>query len=133
MSAETWLWLGLAAAVPAIAILTSMALRAAFRSSGLPPAKPGSWFGSYHRDWSAAHPGAFERGESRAGSFYAGDKWGSSTLDWDREWFHRNGMGMPRNSFKVDGRAKPNEIRIGTLGPGESVSIPLTFTKGDQS
>jgi hypothetical protein len=91
-----------------------------------PPATPGTWFASYHAAWSAAHPGAWARGESCCGHFLKGDVWGSPTLDWDREWFRRNGMGMPRKTVVIDGRKEPGVIRIAeTLGPGESVSIPL--------
>lgn len=102
----------------------------------LSSATPGTWFLSYHTAWTNAHPGAFERGDAKSGGFYLGrgsrageDVWGSSTLEWDREWFRANGMGMPRHTTHVDppGPCKPNEFRIGTLGPGESVSIPITF------
>lgn len=96
----------------------------------LKPAEPGRWFGGYHAAWSAAHPGAWERGEEQSGGFrlgrHGGEVWCSSTLDWDREWFNRNGMGMPSHAKYVAPKPPgPNEFRIGTLGPGESVSFPI--------
>lgn len=100
--------------------------------AALPPAKPGKWFMSYHAAWTAAHPGAWERGEEQGGGFYKGDVWGSSTLDWDREWFRSRGMGMPRRTIHVTPKPPgPNEFRIGTLGPGESVSFPIRI-EGDK-
>lgn len=125
----------LAIAVIALTISLTGASILISRSGGikqltLPPAKPGRWYGGYHAAWTAAHPGAWERGEAQSGGFFAGDVWGSSTLDWDREWFERNGMSLPRKHKYVSGKAAPNSIRIGTLGPGESVQFPIHWQKG---
>lgn len=138
MSATQWVALGaLALAVSAVAL--AVALWPTKRAFGARPAEPGPWFGSYHTAWTRAHPRAFERGTLRSGNFCLGrgeragaDVWCSSTLDWDREWFRANGMGMPRHTKHVDGDGppKPNEFRIGTLGPGESVAIPIVVEGG---
>lgn len=94
------------------------------RSAG-PPAKPGPWFGKYHADWDRDHPGMWMKGEAQSGSFYAGDAWASSTLDWDRDWFEAQGMSMPRNCvYRLDPIGH-GELRIGSLGPGESVAFQV--------
>ena len=54
-------------------------------------AKPGPWYGQYYQDWNDRHPGAWVRGELVPGGFYSGNLWGSSTLNWDAEWFRRQG------------------------------------------
>lgn len=92
------------------------------RPSG-PPAKPGRWYGSYNTDWHAAHPGMWQKGEAQSGSFYAGGVWAGSTLDWDREWFAAHGMSMPRKcAYRLDA---VQGVRVGSLGPGESVVIQV--------
>lgn len=101
-------------------------------SRSAPYARPGSWYGSYNDAWHSAHPGAWQRGELQSGGFFKGDVWGSSTLDWDRDWFARNGMRMPNNAKHVEPDRNPNIIRIGNLGPGESVSIPVIIDGGAQ-
>ena len=58
--------------------------------TGPKPATPGRWYGSYHAAWSAAHPHA-----CGAGSFYLHDVWGTSTPEFDKEWFEAAGMAMP--------------------------------------
>lgn len=124
MNREMYLIIGLIALALAITGATILAKRG-IETARYPHAKPGPWYGSYHAAWSAAHPGAFERGESQCGGFYAGGKWGSPNLDWDREWFRANGMELPREVFHAEGRALPGEARIGTLGPGESIRLDL--------
>jgi hypothetical protein len=102
----------------------------------LPPAQPGRWFGEYRDAWERDHPGAWERGEEKSGSFYlardGGDSWGSSTLEWDLEWFRSKGMAMPEQYFHVTPKPPgPNEFRVGRLGPGESVSFPVRIEGGE--
>ena len=64
-------------------------------------AKPGPWYGAYYQDWNERHPGAWVRGELVPGSFYRGDRWGSSTLSWDRDWFARHGAKMPKGAHYI--------------------------------
>jgi hypothetical protein len=85
-------------------------------------AKPGRWYGIYHDDWEAAHPGAWERRELDSGSFRKGNVWCSSTLAWDRQWFLDHGMNPPRRMRHV--KPNPNMIPlVSTLNPGESVTV----------
>ncbi|MFC9432704.1 hypothetical protein [Nocardia sp. NPDC057030] len=91
------------------------------RESAGPPAEPGRWYGQYHDDWERDHPGLWVRGEAQCGSFYADNTWAGSTLDWDREWFAAHGMSMPRKyAYRLD---PVGGVRIGTLQPGESVTV----------
>jgi hypothetical protein len=64
-------------------------------------AKPGHWYGKYYQYWDTAHPGAWVRGELVPGGFYGGTRWGSSTLDWDAEWFAKHGAKMPKGAHYV--------------------------------
>jgi hypothetical protein len=98
------------------------------------PAEPGKWYGTYNADWHQWHPGAWKRGESRPGHWcrnHDGDRvWRSPTLDWDMQWFAVHGMAQPRHIAGFDGRVKPGEFRFAeTLGPGESISIPIVVDK----
>lgn len=64
-------------------------------------AKPGPWYGQYYQDWNDRHPGAWVRGELVPGGFYSGNLWGSSTLNWDAEWFRRHGAKMPKGAHYI--------------------------------
>lgn len=98
------------------------------RSPAGPPAKPGSWYGSYNADWHSDHPGMWVKGDAQPGGFCAGDVWAGSTLDWDRAWFEAEGMSMPR---KYVHRLDPVKgLRIGSVGPGESVVIRVGSLPG---
>lgn len=101
------------------------------RKATPPPATPGRWFASYHEDWHRDHPGMWEKGEAQAGAFHAGDVWAGSTLDWDRAWFEARGMSMPRKYvYRLD-PVKPSQLRIGSLGPGESVSFRVDCSQSE--
>lgn len=89
-------------------------------SRSLPHAQPGRWFGDYHGDWDRAHPGAWTNGTGQSGGFCKGDVWVTCDPDFDKQWFARHGMSMPRRVKVADLSAKPGELRIGTLQPGES-------------
>lgn len=110
-----------------VALLAEVGSRSPAKTNLL-AAKPGLWYGSYNSDWHAAHPGAWVRGEEDPGHFCADDSWGSSTLEWDQEWFSNHDMSMPRKyHFSAPKPPGPNEFRIGRLGPGESIEIPIRF------
>jgi hypothetical protein len=64
-------------------------------------AKPGRWYQRYYADWDAQFPGAWVRGLLVPGRFYPGQRWGSSTLDFDADWFRRHGVKMPRGAHYV--------------------------------
>ena len=64
-------------------------------------AKPGPWYGQYYREWDARHPGAWIRGQLVPGGFYSGNLWGSSTLEWDAEWFRSHGAKMPKGAHYI--------------------------------
>src|SRR4051812_31465005 len=109
-------------------------MRSWFSRALTPHAEPGSWYGSYHSAWNAAHPGAWKRGELESGHFRLGrgdregeDVWCSSTLNWDEKWFEAQGYRLPKYHRHIEPDRNPNILRIGTLGPGESVSIPVNL------
>lgn len=91
-------------------------------------ATPGTWYGHYHDEWHAAYPGAWAHALEEPGAFYAGNRWGSSTLAWDEVWFARHGAKMPKGAFYV--RPGHNKIPLTEkLNPSDTGVIRLQFRR----
>jgi hypothetical protein len=92
-------------------------------------AKPGPWYGQYYRDWDARHPGAWICGQLVPGGFYSGNLWGSSTLEWDAEWFRSHGAKMPKGAHYI--RPGRNTTPLTTKhNPTDTGVMRFQFEKG---
>jgi len=63
------------------------------------------------------------------GGFYSGNLWGSSTLEWDAEWFRSHGAKMPKGAHYI--RPGRNTTPLTTKhNPTDTGVMRFQFEKG---